>query len=157
MFFILHKWSDYLVWLWAGAKARFCRYSTSASVVNVHVLLWTYYGPQPSYSAASSPGHMFSHRPSADESPTVLCAGELGGEATQLVERPEAHVLAAVTTSTVVVEVAVASAQQGPVLVQSPHRIRRRLNLKMKNLKMKNCALGLCQPHLMSAVLFEMS
>ena len=99
---------------------------------------------------------MFSHRPSADESPTVLCAGELGGETPQLVERqverPEARVLAAVTTSTVVVEAAAASAQQGPVLVQSPHRIRRCLNLKMKN-----CALGLCQPHLMSALLIQMS
>ena len=39
--------------------------------VNAHVLLWTYEGPQSPYSAALSPEHMLSHRPSADESPAV--------------------------------------------------------------------------------------
>lgn len=69
-------------------------------------LLWTYEGAQPLYSAALGPGCMLSHRPSADESPAVWCAEELGGAAAQLVERPEGRVLAALLASTFVIEAA---------------------------------------------------
>lgn len=78
----------------------------SASVSVLMYLLWTYEGLQPLYSAALGPGHILSHRPSADESPAVWPAEGLGGVAAQLVERRGGDVPAAMLTSTLVVEAA---------------------------------------------------